>query len=80
MESYVFFKGKTSIFFWRSEERFCFCVSKCSAGQVLMVCGNFPWLWVSKIKTEICLTVDMPAPKVRSDFLPLRLLLKTRQM
>lgn len=34
-----------------------------------MMCGNFPWLRVSKIKTAICLTVDMPAPKVRSDFL-----------
>lgn len=45
-----------------------------------MVCGNFPWLRVSKIKTAICRTVDMPAAKVRSEVLPLRLLVKTRQM
>lgn len=56
------------------------CVSKLSSGQVLMVRGNFPLLSVSKIKTAICRTVNMPALYVRSEFLPLGLLVKTRQI
>lgn len=56
------------------------CAAELSTGRVLMVCGNFPLLWLSKIKTTICRTVDMPALKVRSEFLPLRLLVKTRQI
>lgn len=67
-------------FFLNFKQRVSKLCQKLSAGQVQIVCGNFPFLWVSKIKTAICRTVDMSALYIRSEFLPPGLLVMTRQL